>query len=655
MGRDSRDSRDRRVVLILMVKNESKIIERCMKSVEGVVDAFCVTDTGSTDTTCDIVTEFLATRKGCLTTCEWKDFGHNRTHSVTAARTYVSDVLGWDLATTYGLLLDADMVFQPGTLKEQTLGEVGYTIVQKAGTLSYPNCRLIRLDHPWTCKGVTHEYWDGPTKPLGEDTCWIDDRNDGGCKSDKFERDVRLLEQGLKEEPGNVRYMFYLAQTYHSLGRWKDAIALYKKRIEGGGWYEEVWYSHYMIGQSYLSLDDPVRFESWMLRAYAKNPRRAEPLYKLARYFREKGQQIKAHHYATLGKAIPPSTESLFVETDVYTHLFDYEITITMYYVGVPKRGGLRASMKYLLTHTAMCDSVYRNMPFYIEPACVAFLNHPISRTAMGHDFHPTSTSIVDYKGKTYHNVRFVNYAINQNTGGYSMKEGGYSDSHKVRTRNCVWDGDRAIPIRELVTLPRRDTRILGLEDVRVYRSGEGLKFMSTSAEFSESLRIVHGDYDISGTISNCVVLDSPTNASCEKNWIPLHDDPRIIYRWFPFETYTLSGSTVVLQDRYATPWLFQHLRGSAVPMTVGAEVWALVHSVEYSTPRKYFHYFVSLDPVTLRPRAITLPFVFEAHGIEYCLGTRAVETGVECVFSSWDDNPQITEIPFEDLEWIQL
>jgi hypothetical protein len=87
----------------------------------------------------------------------------------------------------------------------------------------------------------------------------------------------------------------------------------------------------------------------------------------------------------------------------------------------------------------------------------------------------------------------------------------------------------------------------------------------------------------------------------------------------------------------------------------VGTEVWALVHSVEYSTPRKYFHYFVSLDPATLRPRAITLPFVFEAHGIEYCLGTRAVETGVECVFSSWDDNPQITEIPFEDLEWIQL
>lgn len=37
---------------------------------------------------------------------------------------------------------------------------------------------------------------------------WIDDRGDGGCKSDKFERDARLLAQGLNEEPNNVRYMF---------------------------------------------------------------------------------------------------------------------------------------------------------------------------------------------------------------------------------------------------------------------------------------------------------------------------------------------------------------------------------------------------------------------------------------------------------------
>lgn len=646
----------RNIALILMVKNESKILERCLKSVEGLVDAYCITDTGSADTTCDIAKEFLKTHEGCLTTCEWKDFGTNRTISVQSAQTYLAKK-GWDLKETYGLLLDADMEFEAGTLKDQTLGDVGYTIVQKAGTLVYPNCRLIRLDYPWTCKGVTHEYWDGPTKPLGQDICWIDDRNDGGCKADKFERDARLLEKGLADEPDNVRYMFYLAQTYHSLGRWKDSIRLYKKRIHSGGWYEEVWYSHYMIGQCYLSLGDPIRFEGWMLRAYAKNPRRAEPLYKLAKYFREKAEPIKAYHYAKLGSALPLSTESLFVETDVYTRLFDYEMTIVLFYLGLPKREGLRASLRYMLTHSDLSDVVYRNMGFYTEPQGESFVNHPIPRDAMGLDFHPTSTSLVEVNGKTYHNVRFVNYAINQTNGGYSMKEGGYSDTHKVRTRNCLWDGERAIPMDETSnTLPRRDARILGLEDVRVYRSGGGVKFVAVSSEHSESIRIVHGTYDMDRKrLSDCRVLDSPTNASCEKNWIPIHDDPRIIYRWYPFETYTIDDSKMVLKDQYPTPWFFQHVRGSAVPVRMGDELWALAHCVEYSTPRKYFHFFVSLDPVSLRPKAITLPFVFQAQGIEYCIGVQSMGSYLTCIFSSWDDNPRSTDIYAEDLEWIQL
>jgi len=241
-------------VLILMVKNESRIIERCLKSVENVVDAFCITDTGSTDNTCDIVDTFLETHTGCLSQVPWKNFGESRTDSFQCARDYIRDELKWDLKETYGLLLDGDMVFVPGTLRETPLSEIGYTIVQSAGNLEYPNCRLIRMDYDWKCVGVTHEYWDGTTVALPKSVCYIDDRNDGGCKSDKFIRDVMLLEKGLEQSPTNGRYMFYLAQTYHSLGRWKDSIAMYKKRIQAGGWFEEVWYSHYMIGQCYQQL-----------------------------------------------------------------------------------------------------------------------------------------------------------------------------------------------------------------------------------------------------------------------------------------------------------------------------------------------------------------------------------------------------------------
>jgi hypothetical protein len=222
--------------------------------------------------------------------------------SFQRAQKYIKETLKWNLEDTYGLLLDADMVFVPGTLKSQKLDKQGYSIIQENGHISYYNCRLVRFDYDWKCVGVTHEYWDGPaSNNLDKSVCYIDDRNDGGCKSDKIPRDIRLLEQGLKEEPNNVRYMFYLAQSYKDCGRLDEAIKMYKKRINAGGWDEEVWYSHYTVGQCYLSLRNVFKFEYWMQKAHALRPTRGEPLYALSEFFRVNSRHHKAYDYIQIG------------------------------------------------------------------------------------------------------------------------------------------------------------------------------------------------------------------------------------------------------------------------------------------------------------------------------------------------------------------
>lgn len=642
-------------VLILMVRNESKILERCMKSVEDFIDAFCVHDTGSTDNTVDIANEFVKTRKGCVTASAWKNFGHNRSLSFKAAQDFVRDSLNWNLAETYGLLLDADMVFSVGTLKEQPLTEIGYSIIQKNGNLEYPNCRLVRMDYNWVCRGVTHEYWDGPTKALPKSICFIDDRNDGGCKSDKFERDARLLEEGLAQEPDNARYMFYLAQTYHSLGRWEESKAMYKKRFKAGGWFEEQWYSLYMIAQCYLSLKNPIKFEEYMMKAYEFRPQRAESLYKLAKYFREKGDTYKAYHYIQKGKAIPLTTDSLFIEKDVYDGLFDYEATICLYYTG-GKANGLRASMEYLLTKQHHLHNVYQNMVFYIEPIGLPTKNHPVLRDIAGLDYHPSSVSVFQANGKTYHNVRFVNYSIHHKTGGYDMKEGGYSGNHVVRTQNVCWCPEEYRLMNDgSVSLPRKPSNILGLEDVRVYTNKAGyIKFMATSREYSEKNRIVYGSYNLDGSYSDCQLLESPYGNECEKNWIPIDGTDDILYRWHPLEVGNIKDGRFVSATKHSTPWFFQHLRGSATPVRVDNELWALTHYVEYSQPRKYFHCLVVLDEKTYNPKRISLPFVFRSIGIEYCLGVQYENGNLQFIYSSWDDNPCIMEVPTDYFEWIQ-
>lgn len=644
-----------KIILILMVKNEEKIIRRCLEAVEGVVDGYAINDTGSTDKTVDIVHEFLQTRKGCLGTSTWKDFGHNRTMSFNIARDFCVEA-NLDLKDTYGLLLDADMIFVPGTLKEQSLGGLGYTFIQSAGGLEYPNTRLIRMDHDWVCKGVTHEYWDGECKPIPKSVCYIDDHNDGGCKADKFTRDLALLEKGLEADPTNVRYMFYLAQTYHSMGKWEDAIKAYTRRIAAGGWYEEVWYSHYMIAKTYEVLGDFIQFETWVQKAYALNPGRAEAIYCLAKHFRVKGEHYKAMHYIRIGKRIPLSADSLFIEKDVYTGLFDYEETICTFYTLCAKKDALRESVKYLLADKPFADNVYDNLKFYIEPIDKNAVPVKIHRHLFGPNFHPSAISVCD----VYQNVRYVNYNLNHTNTTYTMKEGSYSDKNVVRTQNaCIntLTGEVVCMNDSSVDLPRGNSHIKGLEDVRIYlNSANQLSFLATAGEYSSHLSIVRGLYHPdTASYSDCVVMESPTASGCEKNWLPISGTDRFIYQWHPLEVREFVGSSSTLVASHSTPWLFRKLRGSARPVTVKNELWALTHFVIGSSPRIYYHCIVVLDPKTYAPKRMSLPFVFYSELIEFCINLSVSRDKVTCMFAILDDAPYTATFTLADTDWVQV
>jgi glycosyltransferase involved in cell wall biosynthesis len=97
--------------LILMIKNEEKILLRCLKALENVIEYFCICDTGSTDKTLEIAKEFLETHKGCLTEEPFQNFGYNRSVSFNNAQKYL-DESKVNLKETYGLLLDADMILE---------------------------------------------------------------------------------------------------------------------------------------------------------------------------------------------------------------------------------------------------------------------------------------------------------------------------------------------------------------------------------------------------------------------------------------------------------------------------------------------------------------------------------------------------------------
>jgi hypothetical protein len=167
---------------------------------------------------------------------------------------------------------------------------------------------------------------------------------------------------------------------------------------------------------------------------------------------------------------------------------------------------------------------------------------------------------------------------------------------------------------------------------------------------------MLRGSYHVaSASLTDLEVLHPPTETDCEKNWLPIPNTNSFVYGWRPFTVGAIQSGTFVPTLKRETPWVFQHLRGSAVPFWVGSELWALTHYVEYTQPRKYFHCIVVLND-EYKPLRISLPFVFKAQGVEYCLGAHLVSpTSVEFAFSSWDDNPCLTTVPISQFQWVQV
>jgi glycosyltransferase involved in cell wall biosynthesis len=655
----------KRVILLSMIKNESRIIKRLIESTFPIADAVCICDTGSTDNTVEVLTDYF---KGLQIPAKiyngpehlWKNFGYNRSQSFLAAVAYCNE-LGWDPEHTYALVMDADMqlVVKP-EFKKSMLTSAGYKMIQKAGSLEYYNSRFLKIGHPWSCVGVTHEYWDGAnTDTITMDKMYINDVGDGGCKSDKFERDVRLLEEGLKESPNNPRYLFYLAQSYKDSGQHDKAIEFYKKRIDAGGWYEEIWYAMYTIMKLYAEKKDWAQMEMWGMKAYEYRKERSENLLYLVRFFKDRRQYFKAWHYWLLGAGIKRPDDLLFIETDCYERGFDYERTIIHDYIFPHKK---HDSTTYAIDYFNKWGehSCYMNLQWFVQKIPGIVRELPFKQIG---DYVPTSTSMLPLEdGKFRLNVRYVNYRIQPNGSYLMMENGKLSGDNPVRTMNytCLMDQNYNVitPLKKMepAFAPVHNTHIKGLEDLRIFYDAEGkLRFFGTTMEYSHNGKIqqVTGYYNtLAGRLEDLKHLKAPQDTDCEKNWISYKGD-RVIYGWNPFRICRpdVDGrlQIEVLQE---TPKIMSHMRGSTNLVEDSGFFYGLTHCVMYTTPRKYYHMVVKIDGEQDKIVAHTLPFFFCNNAIEYTLGFNKQGDTYTAIVSQNDCNPVLVQFKDIDLVW---
>jgi glycosyltransferase involved in cell wall biosynthesis len=332
--------------LVMIVKDEGDTIRKCLTQVAPYISYYVIVDTGSSDNTID---EINSTMKdlgidGEVHERPWVNFEVNRTESLKLAKGKCD----------YRWIIDADDTFQVVNPKVNPFSNLPkqevdcFQILYKLNNLQYHRAQIVRSDQDWVYKGVLHEYLDLPGKEpliqyqIPSDRCHVDadisPLKRANTLEEKYAKDAEILEKALEDEPTNSRYMFYLAQSYRDSNQKLKAIEAYERRIEAGGWEEEVYYSMYMIGKIKEQLGrHPDEIIQAYSRAWEYRPQRLEAVFHCMRKLRERGRWVLSFTYGSMAVKNPGTSDILFVEPEVWQWRLLDEYALAAFHTGNPE------------------------------------------------------------------------------------------------------------------------------------------------------------------------------------------------------------------------------------------------------------------------------------------------------------------------------
>lgn len=196
----------KKIGLVMIVKNESRSLDKCLSLAKKLVDEIYITDTGSTDNTVEIARKHGAH----ISEFQWNN-------DFSAARNYALEQSSCD----WNLLLDADEYLISGTKKDiQRFVESGTHIGaierhdsyrESNGEISQSCVYTTRLIPKGTFyTGRVHEQIESdlPIAPLP-----LVFEHDGYLQGGKGERNLEILLDELKDSPDDSYILYQIART----------------------------------------------------------------------------------------------------------------------------------------------------------------------------------------------------------------------------------------------------------------------------------------------------------------------------------------------------------------------------------------------------------------------------------------------------------
>jgi len=275
---DNRKSARTSISACMIVKNEEKMLPRCLESIKDYVDEIVVVDTGSTDGTVEIVKSYGAK----VYHHPWEDnFSKHRNQSI--------DYAGSD----WIFIIDADEELTPGSGEEikravrvednvdSIFIRVECDFDEGRGTSMHNSIRLFRNNHRIRYKGRVHNSIVGEQNPkyAPKASIFHYGYNLGPeVAGKKFKRTSELLKLDIAEDPSDPRPHHYLGVSYLSACMFdlaakesEVAIELYKNQELINS---EALKSYFIAAMAYINLakfDKAEMLSHEALKTYPKH------------------------------------------------------------------------------------------------------------------------------------------------------------------------------------------------------------------------------------------------------------------------------------------------------------------------------------------------------------------------------------------------
>lgn len=300
------------ISLAMIVKDEAKVLARCLDSVKDVVDEIVIVDTGSTDGTLDIAKRY--TDK--VLYFDWID-------DFSAARNFSFDQCTKDFI----LWLDADDEVQPEDaqkIKELDLSDKEIVIcdyVYSHDEFGNDQCivpreRILRRNLNPRWQEEIHEYI-----LVNHQTFISGIRVHHWKKAGSSERNLRILERIVKGDdptPGAMkpgvkpRNVFYLGKEYQDFGKIDEAIIYLSKYVQMSGmFWEDVFRAWFFLAQCYMHKHDDNNFKRCFFESMKMEERRAELYCLMGEYYMNMRRWDRAVYWYKMAAVIERPKELL--------------------------------------------------------------------------------------------------------------------------------------------------------------------------------------------------------------------------------------------------------------------------------------------------------------------------------------------------------